>query len=180
MITKNSKKINPIIIFGSSRNRGNTWEAIQMILQNQVVPIINLNNLNISAFDYQYKNQEDDFLPLAKEMVKHDPIILATPIYWYSMSAVMKTFIDRWSDFTTHIKDIGRQIRGKTLYIITSYYVYPEGKNGFELIFKQIAKYMGMQYGGCFFHYSGEDVSISQKNEKKAVKFAEKILSGDL
>lgn len=174
MKTKPDKK-NPIVIFGSSRDSGNTWKAIQMVLQNHTVPLRNLNDLNISNFDYEYKNQDDDFLPLAQEMVKHDPIILATPVYWYTMSAVMKTFIDRWSDFTTHAKDIGRQMRGKTLYIITSYHMHPEGKKGFEAIFKQSAEYMGMKYGGCFFHYSGEDIAISQKNKKLATKFAGKI-----
>jgi len=174
MITK-LDKISPIVIFGSSRKRGNTWEATQMVLQDQVVPIVNLNDIDISAFDYEYKNQGDDFLSLAEEMVKHNQIIIATPIYWYTMSAIMKTFIDRWSDFITHKKDLGRRMRGKNLYIVTSYAVYPEGKKGFEAIFKQTAEYMGMKYGGCFFHYSGEDISISQKNSKVADKFAKKI-----
>lgn len=54
-------------------------------------------------------------------MVCYNPIILATPVYWYSMSALMKTFIDRWGDLLDIRKDIGRRLTNKELYIITSF-----------------------------------------------------------
>jgi multimeric flavodoxin WrbA len=31
-------------------------------------------------------------------VLAHDQIILATPIYWYAVSAAMKNFLDRLSD----------------------------------------------------------------------------------
>jgi multimeric flavodoxin WrbA len=170
---------NPIIIFGSSRSRGNTWDAIQMVLKNRDMsidaPIIDLNDLNISGFDYKQKNKGDDFNLLTEKMLAHDPIIFATPVYWYAMSSIMKIFIDRWSDFLTSNKEAGRKLRGKTVYIITSYYTYPEGKDGFDDVFKKICKYMGMNYGGCFFHYSGEDKKLSEQNVELAQILADKI-----
>lgn len=37
------------------------------------------------------------------------------------MSALMKTFIDRWSDLLNIRKDIGRRLTNKELYVITSF-----------------------------------------------------------
>ena len=170
------KTDNPIVIFGSSRNKGDTWEAVQMVLGKRKIDIINLNDKSFSSFDYDYNNKEDDFLPLAKQMLSHNPIILATPVYWYSMSDVMKRFMDRWSDLLCHHKELGRKLRGKTLYVVSSYGVHPEGKNGFEAIFKQTAEYMGMHYGGAFLKYSGSRApEATLSNSKRAQELSNKI-----
>ena len=105
----------PIIIFGSSKSEGNTQKAIEKVLKGKDSTFINLKDLNISDFDYEYKNKTDDFLPLAKKMTEANPIILATPVYWYGPSSIMKIFIDRISDLLAYEKDIGRQLRGKDL-----------------------------------------------------------------
>lgn len=39
--------------------------------------------------------QKDDMKPLLDKMVKADVIVLATPVYFYSMDGQLKTFIDR-------------------------------------------------------------------------------------
>jgi putative NADPH-quinone reductase len=168
----------PIVIFGSAREQGDTRNAVQMVVQDRSIPIISLGQLNFSTFDYDYRNQADDFAMLARRMIAHDPIMLATPIYWYSMSAIMKSFIDRWNDFTTHTKDVGRQMRGKTLYVIASYSVHPDGKAGFETVFVQTCTHMGIRYGGCFFHYSGDDQALIANNPANARLFAQRIFSG--
>jgi len=38
---------------------------------------------------------EDDFKEIAEKMVKSDGIIFATPSYWYNVSAVLKTLLER-------------------------------------------------------------------------------------
>ncbi len=107
-----------IIVFGSSRSNGRTLEAIKMITDDAL--IVDLNTLKISPYDYEHRNIDDDYLPLMKKVVEHDLIILATPVYWYSMSAQMKTFIDRLNDLLEVGKDIGRKLRGKRLFVIAS------------------------------------------------------------
>jgi hypothetical protein len=57
------------------------------------------------------------------------------------MSSSMKKFVDRLSDLLSTDKSIGRLLRKKNLAVISSYSVYPEGKNGFEPLFINIAKY---------------------------------------
>ncbi|MFZ0565396.1 MAG: NAD(P)H-dependent oxidoreductase [Chlamydiales bacterium] len=164
---------NPIIILGSSRSKGDTHTAVQMIVREIPVPIIDLNKLNISYYDYDNRNRNDDFISLAEQMVEHSPIILATPVYWYSMSAIMKTFIDRWSDLIGFRKDLGRRLAGKKLFLITSYgTILPKG---FEDPFSQTCSYLEMLYGGCFYFYSGKDEKLIKQNEAASKNFISKI-----
>jgi len=119
MVAKKEPEVNPLIILGSARGESNTLKAVKLVTQN--TPIIDLREKDLSYFDYEYRNQNDDFLSIAEQMIRHTPLILATPVYWYSMSALMKTFMDRWSDLIDLRKDMGRRLAGKELYLITSY-----------------------------------------------------------
>lgn len=174
MIATKEPTINPLIILGSSRNDGNTLQAVKTVFQNDSIPIIDLSELNISYYDYNYANVKDDFLTLAEKMVRHNPIILATPVYWYTMSATMKTFIDRWSDLLDIRKDIGRRLTNKELYVITSYGT--DMPRGFEDAFSQTCEYLDMQYKGCFYFYSGDNSDRIQENNILAERFSDKIL----
>ncbi len=173
MIAHREETKKPLIIFGSSRSDGNTLQAIKAVIQNQPIPIVDLSDLNIAYYDYNYENAKDDFIPLAEKMVRHNPIILATPVYWYTMSATMKTFIDRWSDLLDIRKDIGRRLTNKELYVITSYGT--DMPKGFEDAFSQTCEYVDMQYKGCFYFYSGDNAERRQENNLLAEKFFDQI-----
>ncbi|MBX9922900.1 MAG: GNAT family N-acetyltransferase [Rhabdochlamydiaceae bacterium] len=173
MIARKEEKKNPIIIFGSARSDGNTLQAIKTVIKDQPIPIVDLKELNIAHYDYSYANAKDDFISLAEKMVRHNPIILATPVYWYSMSALMKTFIDRWSDLLDTRKDIGRRLTNKELYVITSY--GESVPRGFEDAFSQTCEYLDMQYKGCYYFYSGDNLELSNGNAPLASEFCEKI-----
>lgn len=148
MVSRREEKRNPIIIFGSSRSDGDTFRAIKSVIKDCPVPIIDLKNFNISHYDYNYENRHDDFLSLSEKMIQYNPIILATPVYWYTMSALMKTFMDRWSDLLDIRKDIGRRLAQKELFVISSYGT--SIPKGFEDAFSQTCAYLDMQYKGCF------------------------------
>jgi len=136
-----------IIIKGSSRKNGNTYKVVDVLLERHTATYIDLQDYQISYYDYDHKNSEDDFLTIAEKMAKHDIIIFATPIYWYAMSAIMKTFFDRLSDLLTIRKELGRALKGKTMYAIacssdeTAY-------EGFFLPFERTAEYLEMKWGG--------------------------------
>jgi multimeric flavodoxin WrbA len=165
--------ISPLIIFGSARGDGHTMAAVNLVIGNHKVPIIDLQDLTISHYDYDSKNKDDDFIPLAEKMVDHNPLILATPVYWYSMSALMKTFVDRWSDLITIRKDLGRKLVGKDLYVITSYGgTLPKG---FEHPFSQTCDFLKMNYRGCFYYYSGENLELLNRNSQEAEHFAKTL-----
>ena len=48
-----------------------------------------------------------------EKVTEYDIIVLATHVYWYSMSAIMKKFIERLSDLLHLRKDIEYKLRGK-------------------------------------------------------------------
>lgn len=152
-----------IIIFGSSRSFGNTRKITDEILGRSGIEIIDLNKFNISPFDYEHRNANDDFLPLIEQLVAYDTWIIATPVYWYSMSTQHKIFFDRFSDLLKIRKDLGNKLRGIKLFVIATFQSsYPKG---FEDIFEQICDYLGMKYLGSSFIYSGtEEIKFLKNN----------------
>lgn len=139
------------------------------------IPLVDLNTFKISSYDYTHSNRGDDYLPLIRRVVNYNPIILATPTYWYTMSAQMKTFIDRLSDLLGIGKEIGRELRGKSLYVITTYDTSrPEG---FEYPFKETCAYMGLNYLGTSFIYHGEDEALKNRNDEELRKALQAVFS---
>jgi putative NADPH-quinone reductase len=161
----------PIVFTSSARPEGCTVKAVALAMAGIDCPIVDLSTKNFSDYDPDQKNQGDEFLAIAEQMVQHNPIILACPVYWYSVPAVMKRFIDRWSDLLGSRKDIGRKLENKGLLVIAPYGTYPEGTVGFEGPIKNIAQYMGMRYKGCFFYYTGEDARGKAENAERLDKF---------
>lgn len=133
-MTNNTLTNNHIIIFGSSRSFGNTRKALNDVVGKSSIELIDLNDFDISPFDYEHRNAEDDFIPLMEKIADYDTLIIATPVYWYSMSTQHKIFFDRFSDLLKIRKDLGRKLRGKKLFVIASFQSsYPRG-------FEDIAK----------------------------------------
>ena len=106
-----------VIILGSARKNGNTTKIVDEIAKESGIDVIDLNDYNISHYDYESKNREDDFLPLIRRILEeYDTLIFATPVYWYNMSGIMKVFFDRFSDLIRIEKETGRKLRGCLLY----------------------------------------------------------------
>ncbi|MGH2666572.1 flavodoxin family protein [Flavobacterium sp.] len=137
-----------VIILGSSRSNGNTTRIVDEIAQRFAIDVVNLNNYNFSYYDYESKNRADDFLPLMRDIIeKYDTLIFATPIYWYSMSGIMKVFFDRLSDLIRIEKETGRKLRGKKFAVISNSHD-DEIEYDFYLPFRLSAEYLGMDYLG--------------------------------
>jgi len=93
--------------------------------------------------------------------------ILATPVYWYTMSAQMKVFIDRLTDLITLRKDLGRMLHGKSLAVIASGSdaCLPEG---FEFPFRLTCEYLRMKYIEAHYVQMEEDMSPQQLRSQVA------------
>ncbi|MCH9814633.1 MAG: NAD(P)H-dependent oxidoreductase [Epsilonproteobacteria bacterium] len=143
---------NTVAIIGSARRDGNTGKLIDLIANELKIEVIDITSKNISAFDYEHKNIEDDFLPLMDQILKYDNIIFVSPVYWFSMSAQMKIFVDRLSDFLSveDLKIQGRKLRGKVGYVVATS-ISKEIDDSFLDSFTKTFDYLGMGYGG-FVH----------------------------
>ncbi len=163
-----------VIILGSSRSDGNTRKVVDRIIYyNQDIDLIDLGKYHIKYFDYDYKNQDDDFQKVAQKMLAYDQIIFATPVYWFSMSAPLKTFFDRISDLLHLHKEKGRKLRGKTMGLVSS----SSGNNindYFRAPFVESAKYLGMNYIGDMHSWLIDD-KIPDEVDQIIKEFASKI-----
>jgi len=153
-----------VIIVGSSRSNGNTSKIIDEIAIQFNIDVVNLNNYQFSYYDYESKNKEDDFLPLIKSILeKYDTLIFATPVYWYSMSGIMKVFFDRFSDLLRIEKETGRKFRGKNLGVISNSHD-EEIDYEFYIPFRKSAEYLGMKYIGNK-HFNANKFNPKEKIE---------------
>lgn len=137
-----------VIIQGSSRSKGDTSLIVDYLASKHHFDVIDLNKKTIGQYDYEYKNAHDDFIPTMTEIIaNHDTIIFATPVYWYTMSGIMKAFFDRISDLLRTKKDLGRQLRGKKMAMISTSNA-DDLVSGFNMPFVESANYLGMSYLG--------------------------------
>lgn len=161
------------LVIGTSRGDGNTWKVLRSANQDLKLPVFDLSALRISYFDYNSHNLTDDFIPTVEKLIQFDSIGLISPVYWYSVSAQMKTFFDRFSDLLGPRKDLGRQLRGKRVFAMATGYSEEKYSDGMSQMIQLSVEYLGMKYEG--FHYTRvtEDLVISDDALSKARKFLE-------
>jgi multimeric flavodoxin WrbA len=160
-----------IIIQGSSRSKGNTNKVVRLLMKELEFDLVDLSLKKIGHFDYEFKNQKDDFLSIIKKIAnEYELIVFATPVYWYSMSGLMKTFFDRLSDCLRIEKETGRKLRGKNMAAISCGSDEIETE-GFFIPFQKSAEYLGMNYVGNI-HTWIEGELVSNKVETRIKKFA--------
>lgn len=163
-----------IILLGTSNPSGETVQAVLQVMGEHSIPMVDLSTLEIGPFDYSHLNQGDDFLPLMEEVVKHDIIVLATPVYWYTMSATLKLFIDRISDLYDLRQDLLEKLKGKRLFVIASYAT--SLPRGFEDAFEQTCAYLSMHYLGTSFIYSKDKNAAYLDKNKAEIEKARRII----
>jgi multimeric flavodoxin WrbA len=146
-----------VIVQGSSKSFGNTYKVVNYLNNQNQFDVIDLKTKNIGSFEYDFSNANDDFLPLMEGIItKYNTIIFATPVYWYAMSGTLKHFFDRLSDLLHYKKELGRQLRGKKMAMISNSGAN-DRKPGFEMPFMESANYLGMQYLGDIHTWFSDD-----------------------
>lgn len=166
---------NVIAIFASARRNGNTGKFIDWIADDLGIDVIDLSEIDISPYDYDHKNINDDFLPLMHKLLEYERLIFVTPVYWYGPSAQMKVFIDRTSDFLDldELKGIGRRLRGKTAHIVCTS-ISSDADNSFINSLKDTFGYLGMKYGG-YVHANCEDGYIQENYREDVNRFLNSV-----
>ena len=108
-----------IIINGSHNRNGDTTELIQEIYPE--IACLKLIDYTIEIYNYdETYSDKDQFLEIINQIIEFEEIIFATPVYWYSMSSLMKIFFDRLTDLISSQETIGRKLMGKKVRVITS------------------------------------------------------------
>lgn len=163
-----------VIILGSARSEGNTHTIVSELQQKTGFDIVDLKKYKINHFEYNLNNEDDFNLLFKKLTVTYKTFVFATPIYWYTMSGIMKVFFDRISDFLFEEKEIGRRLRQKRMAVL-SCGSDEEIKQGFEMPFVESAAYLGMEYKG-HIHTWIEHKKITQEVQQRITTFANQLM----
>ncbi|GGH05817.1 NADPH-dependent oxidoreductase [Mucilaginibacter phyllosphaerae] len=148
----NSMENSSLLILGSNRKNSLTESITRKALGQTGFDMIDLLDHKIAHYNYDgHYPADDEFEAIIKKALPYDNIIFATPVYWYSMSGVMKVFFDRLTDLITIKKDLGKNLRGKSAAMV-AVGADPTMPDGFEIPFKHTAAYLGIQYKGCTYY----------------------------
>jgi NAD(P)H-dependent FMN reductase len=137
-----------VAILGSARSNGNTAAVLTRFLDGRTCDVFDLLALQLAPFDYSQTYPPDAFLDVVRCMIAAPVVVFATPVYWYSMSAVMKEFVDRLSDLLMSQKDLGRQLRGRRFALLSSS-EEPDPDPDLVSMFRRTCEYLGVEYLGC-------------------------------
>lgn len=163
------------VVLGSARRDGNTRALVDAVFPRaSAARVIDLNELAIAPYKYDVRHDTDDFLPLLRGLVEARAIVFATPVYWYSMSGLMKTFFDRLTDATGAHKPLGRALAGRRAFaLVTS--ASDAAPPGFEVPFVETARYFDMRWGGLLHLRFAAERVMTPAMEVAAAAFADRI-----
>lgn len=174
--------MNILTIIGSSRPDGNTELLTNIALKDIPHDKIHLKDLQINSIEDMRHTPEgfqpvnDDYDYLIEEILQHDVLILSTPIYWYSMSGIMKNFIDR---FSQGIRDKRYPNLKAHLKTVETYVISVGGDNprikGLPMIqqFNYIFEFLNMPFSGYIIGNANRPGEIV--NDDRAMSEAQKL-----
>lgn len=147
-----------LLLQSSARPQGDTYHVAQRLAKELNADHLDLLNYKIYPFNYeQVYPPDDDFLRLIEtEILPRDQIIFASPVYWYSMSGPLKIFFDRISDLLESRKELGRQLRGKRMSVLSVSNDEVVNDSFFDA-FRLSAAYLGMDFGPVWHGWVEED-----------------------
>jgi multimeric flavodoxin WrbA len=106
---------------------------------------------------------KDDMRMLGPKLRGADAVVLASPVYWFTFSAQLKTCMDRWYALWHPHNDF---LKGRRVGIVLSYgdtnLVTSGGRNAVSTI-RSVASFLGADIVGCV-HGSLSAVGDAQKN----------------
>ncbi|WP_081892346.1 NAD(P)H-dependent oxidoreductase [Verrucomicrobium sp. BvORR106] len=165
-----------LAILGSARSEGNTARALQRLFESLPCEVVDLNQVRIAPFSYSQQYSDDDFIGIIEQMVEAPLIVFATPVYWYSYSAPMKQFIDRFTDLLYSRKDLGRRLRGRKVAFLTTGYA-PRPNEVIQAAFGSFCDYLGLEQVGMV--YAQEGTVFYDEVPVEAVRECCKALAND-
>ncbi|HHO76558.1 MAG TPA: flavodoxin family protein [Deltaproteobacteria bacterium] len=190
---KNGKKV--LVLLGSPRREGNSAILAEMISKGAMlaegkVETVFLHELNIAPCKSCYACQrprsrgcsiDDDMQQIYKEMLLADVWVIATPVYWFNMSAQTKLWMDRCFALPAYEK---KPFLNKKIAIAMSYGGDDPFDSGcvnalrtFQDAFSYVgAKIVGMVYGSAM---DAGDIKADETLMAKAEKLGKHLVSDD-
>ncbi|GEM_PF-5518651 len=112
-----------LVVEGSTRTPSSTCEHVEALLaaNHATAQAFHLRETRLPLFVDARVQGDWNLGPALEEMLEAmlgaDLIILASPLYWYSVSHLMKNFLDHWTYYLRHPKyQFTERMRGKKFY----------------------------------------------------------------
>lgn len=92
------------VLFGGSRQQGNSATLAEKVVHGLDYQWIDLTKYHFNPVrdvrhaEGKITDYQDDYIEVLDKMLESDTVIFVSPVYWYSVSASMKAFIDHWSE----------------------------------------------------------------------------------
>jgi multimeric flavodoxin WrbA len=186
---------NVMIVIGSPRKRGNSSILAKQVASGAEdagakVELFFLHNMNIkpcSACEGCRKKRatgcviRDDMQKLYPKMRAADAIVIASPIYWFTVSAQTKLFMDRWYAFGA---DENYKVLAETKFGIVLAYAdadpFSSGAVNALRTFQDAFNYLGAEVVGTVYGsaWKAGEISKNKSVMKQAYALGEKIAAG--
>jgi multimeric flavodoxin WrbA len=164
-----------LFVLGSSRTDGNT-EALARAAARQLPPgtaqrWLRLRDLPLAPIadhrhrsGYTYPEPVGNERLLLEATVEASDLVIASPLYWYSVSADTKLYLDHWSPWL-RLPEVAfrKRMTGRTLWAITVT-SHEEAEKADPLIgtLRNTAEYMGMRFGGALIGHGNRPGDIHE------------------
>jgi multimeric flavodoxin WrbA len=149
-----------LFVLGSARTDGNT-ELLARRAAEQLSPDVNQQWIDLAEHpvpDFQDLRHDSDHVRptegnlalLLDATLAATDIVIASPLYWYSVSAHTKRYLDYWSGWLrTPGLDFKAAMAGRTLWGVTALAdTQPEVADPLVGTLNNSAAYLGMRFGG--------------------------------
>lgn len=180
-----------LVLFGSARENGHTREVLDLFLENiggdyEIIDAYRLEGEIKPCTDCRYcfsKNDcviKDDMIDIYEKIEECDNLVLATPIYFHSISGKLKVIIDRLQPYWAGIirKDKPKNFR-KTGCILMVGGARPFENQflGGELVLKGVLKDLSINFIGqvCFSNTDRDSLETRTDIQKEIIDLANKV-----
>ncbi|MEV8535455.1 NAD(P)H-dependent oxidoreductase [Streptomyces sp. NPDC051211] len=177
-----------LFVLGSSRPDGNT-EILARAAAEQLpadVPQRWVDLAELPLPDFQDGRHETDSWPageneeiLRRATLEATDIVIASPLYWYTLSAHTKRYLDYWSGWLSASgSDFKERMAGRTLWGVT---VMADDEEvvaeGLTTALNHTAAYMRMRFGGVLFGNGSRPGQV--RNDERAMVRAKTFFHGE-
>jgi NAD(P)H-dependent FMN reductase len=148
-----------LFLVGSARAGGNTEilarRAAKALPRDVGQRWIRMPEVPLAPFADRRHDGEDFVPPAGNERLLLDAtyaatdLVIASPVYWYSVSASVKLYLDYWAGWLDQPElEFKQRMRGKTLWGVSALAEGPEQAEPLIGMLRKSAQYLRMSWGG--------------------------------
>ncbi|MFP1647261.1 flavodoxin family protein [Enterococcus mundtii] len=156
--------MNVLFINASPNKKGMTTKWGEKILADINYSVLHLVDYRINQLGQV--TVEDEFEKVMEAAKKADVLVIGTPIYWWDVTGLLKTFVDRWTDlFQLGLDSTGAPLYQKPIFWFVQGSTPEEAINGIEKMLMNISERFLMKNQGII--YQKKDISLFNEKIKQ-------------